>query len=88
VAAGLASAQQYYGALTGTISDPSGAAVLNVTVTATNLNKGTVANVTTNEAGIYLVGNLTPDPYRIEAQGTGFKKFTRERVLVENNRTR
>jgi hypothetical protein len=85
--AGQLPAQQYYGSLTGTVADPSGARLPGVTVVLTNLNKGTQLTVTTNEAGIYRADNLVPDPYRIEAQVTGFKKVSREPLLVETNRT-
>ena len=81
------SAQQYYGSLTGTVTDPSGAALPGITVSVTNLNKGTQVTVITNDAGIFRADNLVPDPYRIEAQFTGFKKVSREPLLVEASRT-
>src|SRR2546422_2802968 len=77
--------QQYYGSLTGTITDSSGAVVPNAVVSVVDLNKGTVTKATSNEAGIYRVVNLTPDPYRIEVELTGFKKATLEPVNVEFN---
>src|SRR2546426_4100670 len=87
ILAGLAAAQQYYGTLTGTITDPSGAVLPNVRVTATNLNKGSITTVVSNDEGIYRLINLTPDPYRLEVEATGFKKSVREPVLVETSRT-
>ncbi len=80
------SAQQYYGGITGTVTDSSGAIVPELTLVITNLNKGTVTRVATNDAGVYRVLSLTPDPYRVDAEAAGFKRFVRERVLVEMNR--
>ncbi|PYV08686.1 MAG: hypothetical protein DMG07_25095 [Acidobacteria bacterium] len=80
-------AQQYYGGLTGTVSDPSGAMLPGVAVVVTNLNKGSQVTVITNENGIFRAVNLVPDPYKIEAQVTGFKKVSREPLLVEASRT-
>src|SRR5439155_13652288 len=79
-------AQQYYGTLTGTVTDSSGAVVPGVTITVTNLTKGTATKATTNEAGIYRVAALIPDSYRLEAQAANFKKFSREPLLVESAR--
>ncbi len=80
-------AQQYYGGLTGTVIDPSGAVLPNINVTVTNLNKGSVSTTTTNESGIFRATNLVPDSYKIEVQVAGFKRFSREPLLVETNRT-
>src|ERR1700720_1202223 len=79
------SAQQYYGALTGTVTDSSGAVVPNVSIKVTNLKKGTESAAVTNEAGIYRVPGLTPDTYKLEAAAPNFKKFAREPLLVESN---
>src|SRR5438093_5753423 len=71
-------AQQYFGGLTGTVTDATGAVLPKATVTVTNLNKGTVAHTATNEAGIYRAVNLVPDPYKVEVETPGFKRVTRE----------
>ena len=56
-------AQQYYGGLTGTITDSTGAVLAGVTVKVTNLSKGTVTRVVSNEVGIFRAANLLPDTY-------------------------
>jgi len=84
---GTLSAQQYYGTLTGTVTDISGAVVPNVAVKVTNIKKGTESAAVTNDVGIYRVPGLTPDTYRLEASASNFKKLTREPLLVESNRT-
>ena len=80
------SAQQYYGTLTGTVTDSTGAVVPGAVITVTNLSKGTATSATTNEAGIYRVAALTPGSYRLEAQAPSFKRFTRGPLLVESSR--
>lgn len=79
-------AQQYYGSLTGTITDASGSPVVGAKVQITSVNKGTSVSFETNEQGIYRAANLTPDTYRLEVTMSGFKRVTREPVLVESNR--
>ena len=79
-------AQQYFGGVAGTITDPTGAVVPNVSVTVTNINKGTTTKVVSNESGIYRALNLTPDPYRVEAEASGFKRFAQSPILIEMNR--
>lgn len=80
-------AQVYYGSLVGTVSDPSSAVLPGATVTITNLSKGTVVKVTTNQEGIYVAAHLTPDAYKLQVEAPGFKRVIREPVLVEFNST-
>ena len=44
----MVAAQQYYGTLTGTVTDTSGAVLPNVAVTATSLHQGTAATAVSN----------------------------------------
>ena len=68
----LAQAQVIYGSVYGQVTDTTGAAVPNATITVTDKSKGTSVQVTTNESGEYLVPNLIPDVYDIKASATGF----------------
>ncbi len=61
------------GALTGTVTDPSGSSVPNVTVTATNSDTGQVRTGITNAAGVYTFTLLPPGTYRVSFSATGFK---------------
>jgi hypothetical protein len=61
------------GALTGTVADPGGAAVPNVTVTVTNTGSGQERTVTTAGDGSYKVGLLPPGAYQVRFSATGFK---------------
>ncbi len=86
LSAAAAMAQVYYGSLTGTVTDSTGASISSAAITVTEINKGTVTKTVSNQAGIYLAGNLTPGRYRFEAEAAGFKKFVQESVLVESGR--
>ncbi len=81
-----ASGQFYYGSLTGTVTDSTGATIAGASITLTELSKGTVSKTVANQAGIYVAGNLTPGKYRLEAEANGFKRFTQDPVLVESGR--
>jgi hypothetical protein len=57
----------------GTVTDPSGAAVSNATVTLTNNDTKDTRTFATNESGSYTFTNLNPGHYKISIQGTGFQ---------------
>ena len=54
--------------LGGTVSDPSGALIPGVTITATNNGTGIVTTVLTNEAGTYQFASLQPGSYKVTAE--------------------
>ena len=60
-------------ALAGTITDPSGAAVPNVTVTITNNDTGQSRTTTTGSDGTYKFTLLPPGSYRASFAAGGFK---------------
>ena len=66
-------AQVQYGEFTGTVTDPSGAAVPNATVKVTNTATGLVKSVTTGGSGAYTLPELPVGRYRIEVTSAGFK---------------
>jgi hypothetical protein len=59
--------------LSGTVTDPSGAAVPNVTVTITSNETGQVRTATTGTDGQYKVTLLPPGSYKVHFAATGFK---------------
>ncbi len=62
------------GALTGTVSDPTGAAVPNATIQVTNSETGQKRTVTTGADGAYSVPLLPPGTYKVEFSANGFKR--------------
>ena len=61
------------GALTGTITDPSGAVVPNATVTLRNADTGQARTVMTMADGTYTFSLLAPGTYRLRIEAGGFK---------------
>src|SRR5271166_6372286 len=57
----------------GTITDPAGAIVPNVTITITSVETGRVRSVTSNESGQYAIPGLGIGHYNIKAETAGFK---------------
>ena len=73
VAVAPASAQETTAAITGFVTDPSGAAVVGATVTATDTLRGTVWTTTTNEAGSYNLPRVPIGTYGLQVKSTGFQ---------------
>jgi hypothetical protein len=61
------------GALSGEVTDASGAAVANASVTIKDQNGTIVAQTTTDSEGGYMVSSLPPGNYRAEIKGNGFR---------------
>ena len=76
-------AQSVYGSIFGTVTDKSGAAVPDATVTVTDEAKGTVVNVTSNASGDYSVPHLIPDVYDLKVTANGFKTFETKGISVQ-----
>src|SRR5215472_15075085 len=75
--------------IVGTITDPSGGVMPNVTVTITNQATGFVRNLTTNDAGQYAIASLPIGKYDLKASAAGFKEeVTSGVVLNVNDRVR
>jgi len=75
------------GALTGTVTDPSGSSVPNVTVTATNRDTGQVRTGKTSAAGVYTFTLLPPGTYRVSFSAAGFKVSDVDGVKVNVTET-
>ena len=75
--------QTFYGSIAGTVLDASGAAVPGATVTLTNIGTAEKRTMESDPAGLYRFVNLVPARYRLEAEKSGFKHFTREPIVVE-----
>src|SRR5579862_2896675 len=61
------------GALAGTLTDPSGAAIPNVSVTLTSLDTNQTRSAVTTTEGIYKFSLLPPGAYRVSFSAAGFK---------------
>jgi hypothetical protein len=73
--------------LTGTITDATGAAIPEVSVVVTNSTTESVHTVKTDRTGRYLIDDLAPGSYRIEAQAPGFQRQSLTLTLVPSERS-
>jgi hypothetical protein len=69
-------AQSDRGTITGTVSDPSGAAVAGAKVSAVNTNTGASHETTTTSEGSYTLPELSAAPYKVSVEAPGFKTTT------------
>jgi hypothetical protein len=60
--------------VSGTVTDPTGAHIVNATVTALNTATGIVTSTQTNQAGVYEFAALSPGQYRFTVEHPGFRK--------------
>ena len=70
----LASAQTTTASITGTVTDPSGAVVPNVKITATNNGTNVAYTASSNESGVYNLLFLPVGRYSVASENAGFKK--------------
>ena len=79
----IASAQQVFGSIVGAVTDPTGASVNNAKVTISDMQKGTKFEVTTNESGNYVKGQLIPGQYQVSIEASGFQKTISNPITVQ-----
>src|SRR6266481_1633878 len=80
-----AAAQRITGTLRGQVFDPTGAAVPNAQVTATNQETGVSVKITTTSAGTYSFPSLIPGLYKVSVEAKGFKNFVATDISVIAN---
>lgn len=69
--------------ISGLVSDPSGAAVPNAEVTATQTNMGQVCTTRTGQDGTYVLPNLAVGPYRLDVQVSGFETYVQTGINLQ-----
>jgi hypothetical protein len=81
-AASLA-AQASTGSLLGTVKDTDGAVLPGVTVVAINAGTNARSETATDGSGAYIISNLPPGRYRLEASLQGFKQFVQDGIVLQ-----
>ena len=75
------------GTITGTVTDPSGAAVAKAKIKVRNEDTNATRDVETNEDGDYTVALLLPGRYRVTVESTGFRRSVIRGVILEVDQT-
>src|SRR5215470_4720716 len=73
--------------ITGTVLDPSGAAVPNTAISLTNPATGQVRQTVSNNDGIYLFANVGVGNFTLSATASGFVNYTRTGIVVNTGQT-
>jgi hypothetical protein len=71
--------------ISGTVKDPSGAAIVGATVTATNVETGIVQRLHTNEQGYYSFQSMPLGHYDVAVQQPGFRLFRETGLVLDVN---
>jgi len=77
-----AGAQTTTARLTGTITDPSGAAISNAQITITNQRTGQSRVVVSNGDGLYVAVSLPPGTYDVSIAGSGFASSEQKNMIL------
>lgn len=81
----VASAQNVYASLAGTITDPAGAVVPGATVAAKNENTGLTRTTVTEAHGTYALNLLPAGTYTLSVTGKGFKAKSITGIVLQVN---
>jgi hypothetical protein len=83
-----ASAQVTTADIVGTAADPSGAALVNGTATATNIGTGVEQKVNLSSTGGFEFTLLQVGTYKVEVQAQGFRRYATQVTLAVGDRAR
>jgi outer membrane receptor protein involved in Fe transport len=79
--------QTVQGVITGTVTDPSGAAVPNATVTITNAGTNASQSATTGSDGTYRFPLVPPGTYTVDIKAANFAEVRASGVVVQASQT-
>jgi hypothetical protein len=80
-----AHAQLTRGAMSGTVTDATGAVVAEATITVTNVDTNQARATTTNGEGIYRLAALEPGSYKITIKKAGFAGLEARDIIVRTS---
>jgi len=67
----------------GIVTDPSAGFVVGAQVTMTDADTKAIHATVTDSGGHYLISNLPPGPYALEAKAPGFKDYRQSGIILE-----
>jgi hypothetical protein len=85
--AGVATAQERFGGLTGIVTDASGGVLPGATVTITSKTTGASKTLVTGADGLYSIPDLDPGRYTVVVELSGFAKTSMDDVAVSLGKT-
>jgi hypothetical protein len=74
---------QAVGAITGTVTDPSGAVIPGIKITATRVETGVSQSTLSSGAGTYTIPSLVVGTYNVVAEAGGFKSGTATGITLD-----
>jgi len=77
--------QEVTASITGTVSDPTGAAIVGATVTAKSVERGLTYTAVSNESGIYRIVQLPVGSYELRVEKSGFSSVSYEAFVLTLN---
>ena len=80
-------AQEVTASIVGTVVDPSGAAVSGATITAKDLDRGTILTTTTNDSGAFNIAGVPVGKYQVKAEAKGFQSAVNQSLTITLNQT-
>jgi hypothetical protein len=78
-----AHAQNMRGSISGQVTDPTGAAVVNAKVTVLSADTGAVTDTVSRQDGLYNAPGLMPSNYIVIVKAAGFKDFDRKGITLQ-----
>src|SRR6516165_4846481 len=73
----FAAAQDIFGVIAGTVTDPTGAAVPHAKITITNQDTKLERTLSTDDRGFYLAPQLPVGIYKVTVEAKGFKTISK-----------
>jgi len=77
--------QQVNAAITGKVTDSTGAAIADAQVTATDLDRGTILSTITNSAGVYDLPQVPVGNYSVRVEKQGFQTAQQSKINLVLN---
>jgi hypothetical protein len=80
-------AQATWGAISGFVTDQSGAAIPQAKINVLNEKTGVQVDGTTENSGLYNITHLDPGVYKVTVEATGFRRFVQEHITLQVDST-
>ncbi len=77
-----ANAQEFYATISGTVTDPSGAAIANAALSARNVGTNVTVRAQTGPDGSYNISRLPTGDYQLIAEAQGFRTYVRKGIRL------